>query len=353
MIHPLGLPVAAASPLPDLRHLQRVLVVKPSSLGDIVHTLPAVAWLKENWPHLQVRWLANREWAPILHGSPLLEEVIEFPRSEFRGLRGLPKALAWWRRWRAKSAPRRPELALDFQGLLRSALLARGSGAPVIAGLSDAREGAAWLHTHRIPVDPSAHAVERYLTLVRAFTPATPPEAALSGDWLPAGVPPEGFVETDFAAPFLVLHPFSRGQGKSLGWEEATRLAQAWTPWRVVLVGRTTEPSPSLPPHVLDLVNRTTLPQLVWLLRRAVFVVSVDSGPMHLASALHRPLLGLHTWSDPRRVGPYSPEAWVWKGGQIVRRRDVTPELFGTTLAPDARALDSIAAWVKERLPAP
>ncbi len=363
MSHPdLGSVAAVASSLPPLDSVQRVLIVKPSSLGDIVHTLPAVAWLKENWPHLRLRWLANREWAPLLRGAPWLEEAIEFPRGDFRGLGGWGRAFSWWRRYRSAlsrwpepenaATARGTDVALDFQGLLRSALLARGSGARIIAGLGDAREGSRWLHTHRVPVDPAAHAVERYLELVRAFRPVTPPDAALAGDWLPAGEP---LSSADLTArltdePFLVLHPFSRGAGKSLGWPEAALLARAWPAWPVCLVGRTIDPAPALPANALDLTNQTTLPQLVWLLRRARFVVSVDSGPMHLASALQRPLLGLHTWSDPRRVGPYAASAWVWKAGRLLRRADVTPDLAALDLAPDATALETIAAFVEERL---
>lgn len=346
--------MAASSPLlSSLAQGQRVLIVKPSSLGDIVHTLPAVAWLKENWPHLRLSWLVNREWAPLLVGSPLLHEVIEFPRGDFRGRRGFTKAWRWWKRYRALTAlaepTSRPEVALDFQGLLRSGLLARGSGAATIVGLSDAREGAGWLHTHRVPVEPGWHAVDRYLELVRAFGPTTPPDASLTGDWLPLGEPPPLPDERLVSEPYLVLHPFSRGQGKSLGWEEAMTLARSWASWRVVIVGRTHETAPALPANAVNLVNQTTLPGLMWLLRRAAFVVSVDSGPMHLASALHRPLLGIHTWSDPRKVGPYSSNAWVWKGGVFTRRTEVTPELAASTSAPGPQDLTAIAAWVQER----
>ena len=86
--------------------------------------------------------------------------------------------------------------------------------------------------------------------------------------------------------------------------------------------------------------------QLIGLLRRARFVVSVDSGPMHLASALRRPLLGLHTWSDPRKVGPYDPGAWVWKAGRILRRHEVDDALAGHAGGLDPAALRLLADFV-------
>jgi ADP-heptose:LPS heptosyltransferase len=71
---------------------------------------------------------------------------------------------------------------------------------------------------------------------------------------------------------------------------------------------------------VVDLLGKTNLLELISLLRGAKFVVSVDSGPMHLAAALEVPLLSIHTWSDPRLVGPYSETAWIWQGGEIRRQ---------------------------------
>src|SRR5207244_10616905 len=71
--------------------------------------------------------------------------------------------------------------------------------------------------------------------------------------------------------------------------------------------------------NCIDLTNQTSLLQLIWLIRAAHFIVSVDSGPMHIAAALTDRLLSIHTWTDPRRVGPYNPNAWVWKNGQLCR----------------------------------
>src|SRR5213076_3629220 len=89
-------------------------------------------------------------------------------------------------------------------------------------------------------------------------------------------------------------------------------------PTRVVIVGQTQnkiEP----PENCIELTNQTSLLQLIWLIRAARFVVSVDSGPMHIAAVLTANLLSIHTWTDPRRVGPYNPNAWVWKNGQLCR----------------------------------
>jgi ADP-heptose:LPS heptosyltransferase len=77
------------------------------------------------------------------------------------------------------------------------------------------------------------------------------------------------------------------------------------------------------PDNCVDLTNQTTLLELIRLIRAAYFTVTVDSGPMHIAAAITDRLVSIHTWTDPRRVGPYNPDAWIWKNGELLRVSDV------------------------------
>ncbi len=289
-----------------------ILVIKPSSLGDVVHTLPAVARVRRRWPDAKLRWLVNPEWAPILAGNPDIDEVLEFPRQRFRGIMGWMRLPGWVRELR-KSA--QSDLVLDFQGLLRSACIGRRLGGECW-GTSDSREGARFFHHRIVTVPPRAeplHAVRRYLALVEALGCDTSEPL----EWrLPAGTPPAGCPDE-----FILLHPFSRGEGKSLTVEEVTSFCRDVAPARVVLAGRSELTVPAMP-NAVNLLNATTLPELCWMLRKAAFTVSVDSGPMHIAAALTPNLLSIHTWSDPRKVGPFAPAAWIWKDGKIGRMAD-------------------------------
>ena len=162
-------------------------------------------------------------------------------------------------------------------------------------------------------------------------------------DWpLPEGTAPAGF---DASVPFVILHPFSRGAGKSLARDDIGDFFAKLAPHRIVLAGRH-EDDFACPANVVNLLNRTTLPELVWLLRRAAFVVSVDSGPMHIAAALTPRLLSIHTWSDPRKVGPYQPEAWVWKDGVLFRMRDIASPKDHLP----APGIEEVAAFTRARL---
>ena len=104
------------------------------------------------------------------------------------------------------------------------------------------------------------------------------------------------------------------------------RLCAGLAPMRTIVAGRSEEKL-RLPENALNYLNRTTLTELIWLVRNAIFTVSVDSGPMHIASALKEQLLAIHTWSDPRKVGPYNKNAWIWKMGRIIRAGEITPEM--------------------------
>ena len=284
------------------------MIIKPSSLGDIVHTLPAVAVLREANPGAEITWVINPEFAPLLRGNPDVNHVHFFPRGEFRGL-GAPQSLLPWVK---KTRTIQPDLALDFQGLLRSALIAKISGAKEIYGMSGGREGSRFFYDRVARVNRRGHAVNRYLKLAECAG-ATVVESLR---WpLPTGDPLPRF---DEYPPFILLHPFARGGGKSLSNAVIEEICHAFAPTRVVVVGQS-RLKIDTPENCIDLTNQTSLLQLIWLIRVARFVISVDSGPMHIAAAVNDRLLSIHTWTDPSRVGPYNPKAWIWKHGQLIR----------------------------------
>jgi lipopolysaccharide heptosyltransferase I len=299
----------------DTKAPREILIVKPSSLGDVVHTLPSSVELRRAFPEAKIRWLVNTEWKPLLEGLRHIDEIIEFPRRDFRGARGMLRIGSWASELRKRTDA---DLVLDYQGLLRSALIARlcrGIEGRVI-GLDDAREGARLFYHETVSMEGCIHAVDRYLALTRKVT-------GLPGgqiEWpLPEGKEPSAFAGRD--APFVVLHPFSRGDGKSLSEEQVAAFCERLAPVQVVIAGRTEQRAARLA-NVTDLLNATDLQELIWLLRHARFVVSVDSGPMHIAAAVTDRLVSIHMWSDPAKVGPYRADAWVWQNGRLFQQSD-------------------------------
>jgi ADP-heptose:LPS heptosyltransferase len=292
--------------------LKSILIIKPSSLGDIVHTIPVVALVRDAYPDTEITWVINSEFVSLLRGNPDVNHVYIFPRGEFRGLAAPKSLIPWLKRTRNL----RPDLALDFQGLLRSALIAKIARAKQIYGMSDAREGSRLFYDRIAKVDCRAHAIERYIKLAELAGATVGPAAAGLRCPIPTGDPLPRF---DQYPPFILLHPFARGSGKSLSTAVIEEFCRAFTPRRVVVVGQSRQKIDTALENCVDLTNQTSLLQLIWLIRAAHFIVSVDSGPMHIAAALTDHLLSIHTWTDPRRVGPYNPNAWVWKNGLLCR----------------------------------
>ena len=322
----------------NLSACERILIVKPSSLGDIVHTLPAAEALHRAAPQAKIDWLVNTEWCPILEGVPFLNRLIPFPRREFRGIAGLLRGARWaGEELRTQGY----DLVIDFQGLLRSALLAKRTGAPMIAGFRNSREGASLFYHDRVEVPDwnRCHAVEKNLALVACLG------AGISN---PVFIFPPGALPADlpaFSTPPVLVHPFSRGTGKSLSTNEVVELCQLLTPHPVILVGIPEKPvNVTWPDNVVDLLGRTSLPGLIALIRLAAWTVSVDSGPMHLAAGLTDRVLSLHTWSNPAVVGTWRTDAWVWRESRKVQVRDLKPDEF-----PERRDLQAHFG-AKERL---
>src|SRR5437879_12302523 len=166
-----------------------ILIIKPSSLGDIVHALPTVAALRRRFPSAKITWLVKREWAAVLEGNPYLDEVLALDLSP----KGWPSAI------RAVRAGRF-DTVVDLQGLLRSALLGWISGAPARIGFANGREGSPWFYTGRVPVpSPSMHAVDRYL-LTAKYSGDDPAEVQPSRFPLPHDAQAEARVEVLLAS---------------------------------------------------------------------------------------------------------------------------------------------------------
>ncbi len=336
--------MAESPPVVDLSDARTLVVVKPSSLGDVVHALPVLRFLKRDHPRLTVSWVVNTEWLPLLAGNPDLRATIDFPRRGMRGISCLWKVFAFRRELRRSG---RPDIVLDLQGLLRSALIGRALRPDVLVGMSDAREGACGFYDRVVEVDGRGHAVDRYLAVARALGVDCP-----SGEVrfpLPENVgecPP-------LPQRFVLLHPYSRGRGKALSPEHVRLFCQSVAPGAVVIVGVAGEDErpADLPSQVVDLTNRTSLNVLIEVMRRAGFIVSVDSGPMHLAAAVDAAkLLGIHTWSNPRRVGPYPPGAHVWKAGRIARCDSLSTAEAEADSTPEDGDIEAIADFAGRRV---
>lgn len=288
---------------------RRIALLKPSALGDVVHTLPVVTALRERFPTVHISWVVNRAYESLLRRHPDLDATLPFDRSAADGVAAALSALRLARRLRRE----RFDLVIDLQGLFRTGLMAAATGAARRVGLSTAREGAATFYTDIVEDDLSAHAVDRYWRVAVALGAGGGPKrfrielepsavgwtvqrlAAAPRPWLAVGTgarwrtkrwPPK-----HFASLIRTTQAAFGGTAMFIGTRDDAPLARA-------VMDRLTGPA-------LDLTGQTTLPQLAAVLAAADVVVANDSGPLHLAAALGRPVVAPYTCTDIARHGPY------------------------------------------------
>ena len=307
----------------------RIALVKLSSLGDVVHALPAARALRTWWPGAELTWVVERREQAILEGNPDVNHVVAVDtrlwRREFRRPGGAPAVVAKIRGLVHRLAAGRFDVTVDLQGLLKSGVVTALTRAPLRVGLAAAQcreRASAWFtNRHVTPPREAEHVVDRYLAVVAALgvdldavgPPAFPisrepgAEASVTS-WLED----EGVKSR---TPLVLLNPGSGGDHKRwaveafrrLGEEVAVRLGArvgiSWGPGeeplaRAIAHGMRT--GALVPPA-------TTIPQMVALFRRATLVVGGDTGPVHVAAVLGVPTVGLYGPTSASRNGPYGP----------------------------------------------
>lgn len=278
----------------------KVLIVKPTALGDVAQALKVVPWLKRSGKASRVDWVVDSAYLPVLEICPDLDRLIGFPRQEWRRSFSPGRMLAWAADLRRESY----DVVLDLQGLARSGLMTRVARARHRVGLDSAREGAFLAYSRRVD-DHQHHAVDRYAAAVAQVLGEATPRAPLTFP-CPATPLPDGLQP----GRYTVFHPYSLWPTKLWPWQRFQALAQSLEGEPVVWVGSGTY-FPTGTSRPLDLRGRTPLPLLLSLLAQARAVISTDSGPAHLAALFDVPLITLFGATDPALTSPRSPRGEI------------------------------------------
>ncbi len=329
---------------PSLASIERVLVVKTSSIGDVTHALPVAQAIKQARPGRTLGWVVRRRCAEVLRGCPWIDRLYVVPdRPSLRDLSALRRALH----------AGRYECALDMQGLFLSGLLTRLSGAPLRVGWDRNREGnALWLTHPVVPGrDSDARGDRHEVAALYGF-------ARLFGiDDVPAEFTPQPFLAAEgrgqaeewlrpVARPRVALNVGASRAYKRWPLENWARLADALAArgCGVVFVGGDADVSAVAAVRAgmgesraaVDLSGRTDLRQLAATLAACDLVVSGDSGPVHLAVAVDTPVVALFGATNPARHGPY--------GARHVVVQRVPPSARGSHRPTDAQGETAMRA---------
>ncbi|MBC7770918.1 MAG: glycosyltransferase family 9 protein [Pyrinomonadaceae bacterium] len=304
---------------------RRILVIRPSALGDVCRTVPVLASLKRAYPGASIDWMVQQGFEESVAHHPDVSGVVLFPRKRFS---------KWWTPeiarellgWLGELRRAKYDLVVDCQGLARSGFFAWATRAKIRIGYADAAEGG-WLGVNRrVKAAGTLHTVDRMLALVesagalvvrdmRLYSPADAWQRLLAS---------EGAARLTNGR-FAVIAPTSRWPGKlwpAERYAEAARILlgdKSIGIGSIAIVGagherdqcRALTDLAAVEPRVVDLIGKTTIGTLMALVERSSLVIANDSACLHMAVGFDRPLVGLYGPTDVSLVGPYQREGCV------------------------------------------
>lgn len=292
---------------------RNILIVKLSAIGDCIHALPVASALKACYPQARITWVVEKPAYDLLTNNPNIDEIIIFDKAQCKTPGGffsyVPGFVSTLRN-------RRFDLALDLQGLFKSAAITYLSGAPKRLVYCNAREFSDKISQKVCGPNSDGHVVDRYLDVVRAVgCHITKPEFTINITEKEAALAQAIAKQAglDIAHPYVVLIPGTNWPNKCWPPGHFAQLAEKLFDKHIipVFVGTNADKTAmdeiianmTIPP--VDLTGKTSLKQLAYILQNAKTVVAGDTGPMHLAAAVNTPVIALFGPTDSQRNGPY------------------------------------------------
>jgi lipopolysaccharide heptosyltransferase I len=303
----------------------KMLIIKPSSLGDIIHTLPFLKAIKDSFPDARVDWVISKNLKGLIENNPLINEVIVFDKDSWKKIKNLPGTINEMSLLKKILKSKKYDIAADLQGLLRSGIITYYTPAGTKIGFADAREGSRFFYNRKISVNGTVHAVDKCLEIARAIGAVTGKvKFPLTIDEVSRDRVKK---LTNNLNEYVVVVPSARWITKIWPAEYFTSLIRKIKLPCVIAGGKgdkeiaskimaginTANTSSShrkgvlqyAPTNIINLAGRTDLKGLVALIAGARAVVSNDTGPMHIAAAFNKPLVALFGPTDPVKTGPY------------------------------------------------
>lgn len=289
----------------------KILLLKPSSLGDVVQAIPVLRLLKQALPKAEIFWWLESGLVPLLDADTDLAGIIPFERERWRSPWRWGEAYHSLQQIRAHAF----DWVIDLQSLIRSAVVAWLANGKLLVGLDDPREGARGFYDIAVRrPSPATHAVDWYLGVLApldipahwnfTWLPERPEiSAKVQEKWRPAG------------ERWIALQPGGRWLNKRWPAESFADLVRLVTKahpeFRIAILGSRADAelghkiAAASPSRCLDLTGQLSLPEMVEWLRFTELMVTNDTGPMHVAAALRKPVVALFGPTNPRRTGPY------------------------------------------------
>jgi len=293
--------------LQGIKNPHKILIVKPSSLGDVVHSLPFLNALRERFPRTEIHWVIAKGLEDLLTNHPMINRIWVINKDMWKKVSRIRNSVHELRVFMKKLRKEKYDIVVDLQGLLRSGIITISTGSSFRIGFQEAREGSRFFYTHKVRAGRDIHAVDRYLKIA-AFLGCDISEVCF-----PFPLYAASSVVNRHLLPssnYSVIAPGARWRTKRWPPEKFGKLASL-LPSNSVVVGskgdleiakRVVALSEG---KAVSLAGKTTLKELIEVIRGAELFISNDSGPMHIAAALGIPIFAIFGPTDPLRTGPY------------------------------------------------
>lgn len=294
----------------------KILIIKPSSLGDIVHAIPLVSDLKKHYPDAHISWLVNESFKEIILSIPEVEKVITFDRNNWKNIFSIFSNIKKMIFLISQLKNEHFDVVFDLQGLFRSGFFSWVTRSQKRFGFASAREFSPLFYTHKINVPDDMHAVEKNRKMIQILNPDISPDPAHFSITIPETVQTsleKKLQEKQIQTPYCLFAPSARWESKKWPADHFVELAELIHEHmhiNVVFSGSPFEKNEwvsrvnNLSPHIISLVGETSLLELCALIKNADFVVANDSGAGHLAIMMNTYVFSITGPTNPEKTGP-------------------------------------------------
>jgi lipopolysaccharide heptosyltransferase I len=314
---------------------RKILIIKPSSFGDVIHGLPVLHALSIRFPRAMFHWVVAKGFDGILKDHPLIHKLWIIDKDSWKKAGNLPRTFSELRNLSRGLRAEKFDLVIDLQGLFRSAMIGVLTGAEERVGFESAREGAKFSYKYRVRTQTELHAVEKNLQLAEfvGCGHAEPVFALPTLTEVPESVKNIG--------RYAVIAPSAGTLVKRWPAQYFGHLASRLPIPSIIVGGRSDaalgdEVASLSKSRAVSLAGRTSLGDLAAIIGGAEFFVSPDSGPMHLAAALNIPVFAIFGPTSPLRTGPYG------KIHTVIRLNLPCSPCFTRKACPDWRCIREI-----------
>ena len=293
------------SPLTLQGDIDKILIIKPSAWGDVVHSLPFLAALKRRYPAAEIHWVIAKGLHSFLEGHPLIDKLWIMDKDGWKRIGNFRQILPEINAFRKGLGKEHFDISIDLSGLLRSGLITWAASARYKLGFSDSDEGSPFFYSHKIEGGKQIHAIDRYLKLARLL------DCDISTIEYP--FPPLPEIEKVFPTlteEFCIMAPSAGKDANRWPAERFGQLAaQLNLPTLVIASAADAHVAKAVVAaskgKAINMAGKTNLKELVALIRKSSYFICNDTGPMHIAAALKIPVFALFGPANPTRTGPY------------------------------------------------